>query len=64
MQVGKKGVTEETIKEAAEQIEKRGLVKVRFNNDGTGIDALAGRLSEKAELIMKTGKTLVFSKRR
>ncbi|MBX8636468.1 MAG: YhbY family RNA-binding protein [Thermoplasmata archaeon] len=64
MQVGKKGVTEETIKEAAEQIEKRGLVKVRFNNDGTGIDALTGRLSEKAELIMKTGKTLVFSKRR
>lgn len=64
MQVGKKGVTEETVRETAEQIEKRGLVKVRFNNDGAGMDAFVSSLSGKGEVVMKTGRTLVFRKKR
>lgn len=64
MQVGKKGVTDETVREAAAQIEKRGLVKIRFNDEGSSMDALAGKLSEKGEVVMKTGRTLVFRKRR
>ena len=64
VQVGKKGVTEEAIRETMEQIEKRGMVKVKFNVDSAGIDEFVKGVSEKGTLIMKTGRTLVFRKRR
>lgn len=46
------------------QVEKRGMVKVKFNSTSADIDAFIESLSERAVLVMRTGRTVVLKKRR
>ncbi|MBX8631794.1 MAG: YhbY family RNA-binding protein [Thermoplasmata archaeon] len=62
--IGKKGVSDESRKETMAQVEKRGMVKVKFNSTSADIDAFIESLSEKAVLVMRTGRTVVLKKRR
>ncbi|MCL4346675.1 MAG: YhbY family RNA-binding protein [Candidatus Thermoplasmatota archaeon] len=62
--MGKKGVSDESRKETMAQVEKRGMVKVKFNSTSADIDAFIESLSEKAVLVMRTGRTVVLKKRR
>ncbi|MBX8634581.1 MAG: YhbY family RNA-binding protein [Thermoplasmata archaeon] len=64
IQVGKRGVTEDSIRETISQIKKRGMVKVKFNSSSEEIDSFIDSISENATLVMRRGRTIVFRKMR
>ncbi|MCL4318235.1 MAG: YhbY family RNA-binding protein [Candidatus Thermoplasmatota archaeon] len=64
MQVGKRGVTEDSIRETISQIKKRGMVKVKFNSSSEEIDSFIDSISENATFVMRRGRTIVFRKMR
>ncbi|MFC1753059.1 YhbY family RNA-binding protein [Thermoproteota archaeon] len=59
VQIGKKGLTEESIKEIKEQLKKKGIVKIKLLK--SGIECLGGKTKKSIanDIALKTGSKLV-----